>query len=208
MSNAIPESATRVASQVVAGAAAFVLLAVVCTAQAGSQGPRKIPLSDVAGTPTGRLAAIQGWALISDAQSAASGLIYSLVVRNDSKETVHLYDPAERSQPQLLTSEGWPIALPVVVPSWRMDKHGTPKVVSLSAGQEYTIPVVVREVLGVMRADQAARGRIEGATPSPIAAGSYKLKMRLALADSDAAAGSPGALRMLESAELTVTLRN
>jgi hypothetical protein len=32
--------------------------------------------------------------------------------------------------------------------------------------------------------------------------------MRLVLADSDVAAGSPGALRMLESAELTITLRN
>jgi hypothetical protein len=188
------------------------ILAVAAISMAAAE-PMKVPLQDTSTASTdAALRPIEVWGMLEPRQgNGARGLEYTIVLVNRSATSLSILDPAERSQPELLTPAGWPVALPPEVPSWRIHapERREPRVVTLEPGKEHHVRVVVDRILTDQKHLNSKLSPVsgEGETAlSRLPAGEYKLRMRVALISASAHSGKPAPARMLQSEAIAVTV--
>lgn len=201
-------------SQFFADGLVVALLALACAtaavdAAAQPNEPRRVELSDVVSSGNGPLTAVKVSGLIDEKQSSKTGLRFTLVLLNTGSTPLTILDPTELSQPQLLTSDGWPVELRQIVPGWRIRRE-TPKTIVLQPSQEYRVPIAVTQILGnqqhVPSSSTQSTARGGGPAPEvPIPAGQYKVKMHVLLGSAGTGAAATRS-RTLESPEVLVTL--
>jgi hypothetical protein len=167
----------------------------------------EVRLREPGGTASSRLSAIEAIGRIAATQPAAQGLRMTLGMTNTGAVPLSILDPAELSQPQVLTTEGWPVELPRKLPSWRKPggERQRPPVVVVAPGGEHRFEIVVPRILATQPYLKLASGAPGGGSVL-IPAGSYQVKLRLVLGSAEADATGRRETRILESEPVRVAL--
>jgi hypothetical protein len=196
---------------------AVIVLALVCAAASlEAQRERelvKVALHDVPPIPDAAnpLRALEVSGTIAPTQRSAAGVRLEVILVNKGSEPLTILDPSARSQPQILTEEGWPVELVPTVPPWRIHQPTSdagPPTLTLPPNRETPVAIVVPHVLTEQKYLKVppSTGSAGPASTAPLPPGKYKVKFRVFLATAAPVANNRRASRILESNEIPLLL--
>lgn len=133
-------------------------------------------------------------------QSGAVGLRFLLIFTNTGSGAVHVQDPDDAIQVELVDDKGWPVRLPSAAPAALINTRtapgphkNPPKLLTLEPGGQHRAPIQIREV---------ETG--EPVKRVPLAPGTYTARLRVLLVAADPTLERERSYRKLESQRLKI----